>query len=81
MFYIYFLISENRNKTYLGFSNNMNSRLKMHRHRKVKSTKNFGNFTHYIIDTANNIVEARKKEKYYKSCAGRKKLKMYFDNI
>lgn len=39
----------------------------------------FGDFHYRIVDTAVDEFEARKKEKYWKSCAGRKKLKKFFE--
>jgi len=81
MFVIYLLINEDKNRTYVGFSDKIKSRINEHKNRKVKTTKNFGNFSAYKIDTAVSLVEARDKEKYWKSCAGRKKPKVVFNNL
>jgi len=80
MYKIYYLISENKDKTYIGLTNNLRQRIKEHRHGKVKTTKNFGNFLAYLIDKAENLERARYKEKYWKSGSGRKKLKKIFEN-
>ncbi len=80
-YYIYFLINEMQNKTYVGFTDNLKNRIKQHRNKEVYSTKNFGNFKAYLIDKAKTPQGGRKKEKYWKSSAGRKKLKKIFDYL
>ncbi|KKP94869.1 MAG: Excinuclease ABC subunit C [Candidatus Moranbacteria bacterium GW2011_GWE1_36_7] len=75
---VYWIISEDRCSTYIGFSDNIDRRIEEHRDKKVKSTCDFGNFTYQLVDFAENETEARKKEKYWKSCAGRKRLKKIF---
>jgi putative endonuclease len=75
---MYWIISENRCSTYVGFSDNIDRRIEEHRNKKVKSTKDFGNFTYQLIDFATDIAEAKKKEKYWKSFAGRNRLKKLF---
>lgn len=82
MYLIYLLVNEANNETYVGFTENIDRRLDFHKNRKVKSTKKFGNFRHLILE--NNIDgehEARVREKYWKSCAGRKKIKKEFLNL
>ena len=81
MYYVYWLINETKNKTYVGFTDNLERRIKEHRRKKIKSTKNFVNFQAYKIDKADTISEARKKEIYWKSKSGRKKLKKLFNTI
>jgi putative endonuclease len=75
---IYLLISEDENFTYIGFSDNVNRRIGEHKARKVKSTKNFGDFTYCMLEKVPNIKYARIQEKYWKSCTGRKKIKQLF---
>ena len=79
MYYIYLLINETSDKTYIGFTDNVERRIREHRNKKVKSTKNFGKFKGYIINKTNSIKQAREKEKYYKSTSGRRKLKIFFE--
>ena len=78
---IYWLISENYKKTYVGYTSDIKKRMSKHLDKGVKSTKYFGKFKCYKLDQASNTLEARKKEKYWKSSAGRKKLKTYFNKI
>jgi len=81
MYIIYWILSERRDKTYVGYSNVLERRLTEHKDKKVKSTINFGKFTYKILDKTNTLQEARIKEKYWKSATGRRKLKKLFDKI
>ena len=78
---IYWLISENSKKTYVGFSNDIKRRIHEHRNSIVKTTRDFGKFKIYVIERVANIEQARIREKYWKSAAGRKKLKTIFERI
>ena len=77
-YFIYWLINERETKTYVGISADLSNRLKQHRNKQVNTTKEFGNFKYYIIEIVEGSVEAREREKYWKSSAGRKKLKRLF---
>jgi len=81
MYKIYWLISKSRNKTYIGFTSNIKQRLNYHFVGKVKTTENFGNFRCFILEEVVTLLEARCRERYWKSCAGRKKLKIYYKKI
>jgi predicted GIY-YIG superfamily endonuclease len=77
-FIIYLLINENKNRTYVGFSDNIKRRITEHRNKKVKTTKDFGKFTYKILEKFNDIKLARDAEKYWKSSSGRRKIKDIF---
>ena len=80
MYTIYLLINEFNTKTYTGFTEDVNQRLMEHKNKKAKSTKLFGNFRHIILERdIATIEQARLREKYWKSCAGRKKIKNSFN--
>jgi putative endonuclease len=81
MYIVYWLISEHKDKTYVGFTENIKQRIKKHKEGGVRSTKAFGKFRCIILDRASDICEARRKEKYWKSSAGRKKLKLIFNKL
>ena len=63
MYTIYWLISEDKKRTYIGFSNEIEKRINQHKNKHVNTTKNFGNFKVYKIDNAPTAEEARKKER------------------
>ncbi len=78
MYSIYWLVDETKTRTYVGFSDDLFRRLSEHKNGKVKTTKNFGAFQYKILEEVQTENEARQKELYWKSCAGRKKLKKLF---
>ena len=78
MFYIYILQSLKDGKTYTGYSDNINRRLKEHNSGKSKSTKNRSPFKLLFSEEFKTEQEAKQRELYWKSGAGRRKLKKYF---
>jgi putative endonuclease len=62
-------------KRYAGLSSDVEKRLKMHNAGKVKSTKRRRPFLLIYQEVAGTLAEARKREKYFKSAAGRSFLK------
>ena len=81
MFDIYWLISEDSAKTYIGYTNDLKRRIVEHKRGDTKSTKEFGNFRCLRIEKMLRLEEARKRERYWKSAAGRKKLKNFYNKI
>jgi putative endonuclease len=75
MYFVYVLKSKIDNKNYYGFTNNLERRLLNHNNKEVKSTKSRAPFELIYYETVDNIQEARRKEKYFKSGFGRKYLK------
>ena len=80
-FTIYLLVNQNYNKTYVGFSNEIENRIRQHLAGEVHTTKDFGKFRCFKLETVNSFEEALIRERYWKSCAGRKKIKVYFERI
>ena len=81
MYIIYWLISREIHKTYVGFSDNLPRRLREHKNKKVKTTENFGQFRCFILERVVTSEQAIRREKYWKSSAGRKKLKKLYSLI
>jgi putative endonuclease len=69
------------NRTYTGSTDNVEKRLKQHLNGEVYSTKNKLPAELIYTEKFNSLEEARYMEKYYKSCAGRKKLRVILENI
>ena len=80
-YFVYLLISQNKKKTYIGFTNDLDHRLQKHRNGSVRTTKKFGNFDWMILEKIlPNDRLARIAEKYWKSASGRRKIKEIFKN-
>lgn len=78
---LYVLLSLKDNRTYVGLSHNFERRLKQHNSGRVKSTKHRVPFKVLFTEDLDTLKEARKRELYYKSGAGRRKLKNYFAKL
>lgn len=81
MWKIYILLSLKDNKTYTGSTNSIDRRICEHSAGFVTATKNRLPIKLIYAEDAIDEISARKKEKYYKSCAGRKKLKIILKDI
>lgn len=57
---------------YVGITKNLKERLERHNSSRNKSTKNRGPFKLIYSEDFSDYVEARKREKFFKSGAGRK---------
>lgn len=74
-YYVYILKSRCYNKTYIGYTNNLERRLKEHNSGKSVFTSKFVPWEIIYYEEFDNELEARNKEKYYKSTSGRRRLK------
>ena len=74
-FYVYVLKSEQHDKTYVGMSENVNERLREHNTGKSTFTKSFRPWILLYSEYVGEATEARKLEKYYKSTAGKNRLR------
>ena len=78
--YLYILASESSDKTYVGISTDPTHRLKEHNAGKSSYTKAFRPWHIIYTEECQSRVDARGREKYYKSAAGRKKLKTILES-
>ena len=74
IYYVYILISEKDCKRYIGLTTELERRIKEHNSGRTKSTKSRTPFRLEYFEKFDNIVEARSREKYFKSSAGRRYL-------
>ena len=74
-FYIYAIVSLIDNRIYVGMSQNVEQRIREHNAGKVSSTKHFVPWVNFFTQFAGNATEAGKLEKYYKSAAGKRRLR------
>jgi putative endonuclease len=74
MYYVYVIESIKFKKRYVGFTGNLLNRLKEHNNGETKSNKSYRPFNLIYTEEIEDKVQALKREKYLKSCAGRKYL-------
>ena len=75
MYYVYVLKSRRDQKLYYGLTDNLERRLSQHNSGLVKSTKSRMPFDLIYHEQVDTLLDARKKEKYFKSGFGRKYVK------
>lgn len=75
---VYILLSLKDHRTYTGSTDNIERRLTQHNSGQVKSTKDRLPLKLLFTESFETIKEARKREQWWKSGAGRRKLKEYF---
>ena len=74
-YFIYILLSLKDNNIYIGMTNNLTRRIKEHNKEYNKSTKSRAPFVLIHYEKFNNRIEARQKEKWFKSGIGREFIK------
>ncbi|NLA08322.1 MAG: GIY-YIG nuclease family protein [Parcubacteria group bacterium] len=79
-YYVYVIKSLKDNNLYIGISSNPSKRLKQHNLGMTSSTKHRRPFKLIYQEKCANRLEARQKEKFYKSGCGREILKKFIDN-
>ncbi|PIR98038.1 MAG: endonuclease [Candidatus Colwellbacteria bacterium CG10_big_fil_rev_8_21_14_0_10_42_22] len=76
MYFVYSIKSfSQRNYIYVGLTNNLERRLKQHNAGRGRSTKPYRPFELLCAEQFATRAEARKREKYLKSGAGKEYLK------
>ncbi|OGE08325.1 hypothetical protein A3A60_03995 [Candidatus Curtissbacteria bacterium RIFCSPLOWO2_01_FULL_42_26] len=78
---VYILHSAKDNRTYVGSTNDFKTRLKLHNSGRVKSTKHRTPFKVLFTEEFKTIQETKKRELYYKSGAGRRNLRDFFEKL
>jgi len=75
MYTVYALFFKSGKMIYVGMTDDLERRIREHKNGKTRSTRNKGNFVVKIIEKCESRIEARKREKYWKSGCGKEKLK------
>lgn len=73
--YIVYVLRDESGKLYKGFTNNLSRRLKEHSSGYTFTTRKMKNLQIVYTEEYQNFSEARKREVYFKTAAGRKFLK------
>ena len=80
MYYVYILLSLKNGRRYLGHTNNLERRIKEHNNGETRSIKAYIPYKLVYVERYMTREEASKREKYFKSGAGREKLNRILDN-
>jgi putative endonuclease len=75
MYHVYAIKSLVKNYVYVGMTNNLERRLKQHNNGENRSTKAYKPFVLVLSEIYETRVDARKRERYLKSGAGKEHLK------
>lgn len=79
-YYVYVLQSEKDKLFYVGYTNDLKSRLRLHNNMKVQSTKNRQPLKLIYYEYCLNQQDATHREKYLKSSWGKRYLKSRMKN-
>ena len=78
---VYALANNMNNEIYVGMSKHVDIRLEEHNSGKNRYTKAFKPWYLFFTEPHDSYMEARKREKYFKSSAGKKVLKSILAGI
>ncbi len=76
MFYVYAISSLEHNYIYVGLTKDIDKRLKRHNDGRERTTKFYRPFKLIYLEECKNRVDARIREKYWKSGSGKEKLRI-----
>jgi len=79
MAFVYILKSLSKNVTYTGSTTDLERRLSKHNGGNCKFTKKYLPWEIFYKEEFTDLSEARNRERYFKSCAGRKFIKKLFE--
>ena len=75
MYFVYILYSVRFAKTYVGLTENVEKRIIEHNNKKSNYTSKYTPWEAIHVESFSTRIEARKREKYLKSSAGRRWMK------
>lgn len=78
MYTVYILQSLKDLKTYTGYTEDLKLRLQRHNSGRVTATKNRRPLIIIFTENMQSLIDAKKRELYWKSGGGRRKLESYF---
>jgi len=79
MYYVYILLLSNK-KLYTGFTTNLKRRIKEHKKGKSSFTKNYLPLKLIFYEVFNNKMDAKKRERYFKTSKGKSSLRAMLKN-
>ncbi|MGB5498128.1 MAG: GIY-YIG nuclease family protein [Maribacter sp.] len=73
--WVYAISSLNFNYIYVGISINVNERVERHNSGRERTTRHYAPYKLIYVEECENRIEARKREKYWKSGVGKEQLR------
>ena len=80
-YFVYVIESKKFGKRYKGLTQDLQERLRLHNTGRTKSTKAFIPWEIVYFEEFSSLEEARNREKYFKSAAGRRYLKSFLGPV
>ncbi|WP_073217783.1 GIY-YIG nuclease family protein [Aequorivita viscosa] len=81
MFFVYAISSLSKNYIYVGMTDDIDRRLKQHNGGYERTTKPYCPYILLYSEVAGNRVDARLREKYWKSGTGKRQLRKMRDSL
>lgn len=75
--YTVYVLKDDQGRFYKGYTNNLDRRIREHRSGHTKTTSRMKELSVFYTETYDKIEDARKRELYLKSAAGRRFLKTH----
>lgn len=76
MYYVYILKDRTQNKLYIGYTTDLQRRIKEHTRRQVHTTKRYKEKDLVFYEVFFDKQDALRREKYFKSTKGKRALKL-----
>ena len=81
MYYVYVISSLEHNYIYVGLTIDIDSRIKRHNDGRERTTKPYRPYRLIYQEVSNTRLDARLREKYWKSGIGKDKLRVIRDSL
>ena len=78
MYHVYILLNKAKTRTYTGVAEDVNERLAVHNAGRVKSSSPHRPYEIIHTESFETLIEARQRERFYKSTTGRRRIKEMF---
>jgi putative endonuclease len=79
-YYVYAISSLNHNYIYVGLTKDIHNRIKRHNDGRERTTRFYRPYELIFSEICDTRIEARKREKYWKSGVGKEKLRALRDS-
>jgi len=78
MYHVYILLNKAKTRTYTGVTDDVNEWLASHNAGRVKSSSSYRPYAIIHTESFETLIEARQRERFYKSTTGRRRIKEMF---